>query len=477
MINKNLKNAFYIFAAIFALAFTISAQTTAFNYQGKLTDQGNAANGAYQMQFKLFDAVSGGAQIGNALSDVPVTVSQGVFAVKLDFGANAFSGANRWLEIAVRRNSGESYTTLSPREQIASSPYAVRTLSAQTADLALNSNQLGGIAASEYVTNSTGGNSFIRNGTTLQTGSFNISGGGLFGGNVGIGTTTPGVPLDVNGTIRSLRSVSSDLVAQTTGGTNSWARFYMRTPNRVWLMGTSQNFNGNQFYIGDDTAGQTRVSISTGGFFGINNTNPESGLDIRGTGLQTQQRITDNTSGNSLVLQGGAGGNMKVTGYNYATSTAVPLYLSTDGANTILNSGGGNVGIGTTTPNAKLTVIGNTTQDLNSFGMPKAMIYVDPNANILRCYNGLTGASSGNCGFSVTRTNTGIYRIDFGFQINNRLFSLAFRWQNNDRFGTITTSDDSQAGFPTPLTVNQIYVIANLADSSRVNSTFYVIVY
>ena len=75
----------------------------------------------------------------------------------------------------------------------------------------------------------------------------------------------------------------------------------------------------------DETAGATRFVISTAGFLGINNTNPQAGLDMRGTGLQTQERITDNTSVNSLVLQAGAGSNMKVTGYNYGTSTAVPL--------------------------------------------------------------------------------------------------------------------------------------------------------
>jgi hypothetical protein len=269
---------------------------------------------------------------------------------------------------------------------------------------ATNAQSLGGVAASEYVTNSTLGNSFIRNGTTLQTGSFNISGGGLFGGNVGIGTPTPGVPLDVNGTIRSLRSVSTDLVAHTTGGTNSWARFYMRTPSRVWLMGTSQNFNGNQFYIGDETAGQTRMAISTAGFFGINNTDPQSGLDIRGTGAQTQQRITDNASGNSLVLQGGAGADMKVTGYNYGTNTAVPLHLSVDGANTFLG--------------------GNAAQPRGNGGLPKAILFIDGGGSILRCYNGITGSSSGNCRFAVTNTQLGVYLIDFGFPVNDRFLQL-----------------------------------------------------
>jgi hypothetical protein len=481
---ERFKKYLILLTIVLIWAAAARAQTTAFNYQGKLTDAG-ASQATYQMQFRLFDAASGGTQIGGTIENPSVAVSDGVFSVRLDFGANAFAGADRFLEIGVRRSAGDSYTILSPRQQIASSPYSIRTLSAQQADVALDSNKLGGVAASEYVTNATVGSSFIRNGATLQTGSFNISGNALVGGLTGLGTPANGnFRLDSLGSIRAFSSASAHFVAETTGGTNTWARFYMRssnpngTINQSWFMGTSQNFNGNQFYLADETAGQTRMAITTAGLVGFGTTNPLAGLELRGTGLQTQQRITDNTSGNSLVMQSGAGANMKITGFNYGNNTAVPLYLSVDGANTILNSGGGNVGIGTATPNAKLTVIGGMTQDLNSFGMPKAMIYVDPNANILRCYNGLTGAATGNCGFSVTRPTTGLYKIDFGFQVNNRLFSLAFKWQGNDRVGTITTSDDSQAGFPTPLTVNQIYVLAKTQETAEVlNSTSYVIVY
>jgi hypothetical protein len=131
---------------LLALAcFTASAalaQTTAFTYQGKLTDAGVPANGSFQMEFKLFDSLASGGQVGSTIPDVPVTVADGIFGVMLDFGLNALSGANRWLEIAVRHNSGESYSTLSPREQIASSPYAVRTLSAASAD-SLSANCVG----------------------------------------------------------------------------------------------------------------------------------------------------------------------------------------------------------------------------------------------------------------------------------------------------------------------------------------------
>src|SRR5262245_8419435 len=85
-------------------------QMTAFTYQGKLTDNGNLANGNYDLQFKLFDALSGGNQQGATLTLISVAVSNGIFSVNLDFGAN-FPGANRYLEISVKLSGNPTYTT------------------------------------------------------------------------------------------------------------------------------------------------------------------------------------------------------------------------------------------------------------------------------------------------------------------------------------------------------------------------------
>lgn len=205
-----------IFSALLALICALVffsqatyAQTTAFTYQGRLTDAGNPASGNYLLEFRLYTAAVGGTQIGGNISDVAVTATNGVFTTRLDFGANAFPGTDRFLEISVRRNTGENYTVLSPRQQINSSPYAIRTLSAAQADLALNSNKLGGSDASQYVTTTSVGNSFIRNSTTQQTGDFNISGSGIVGGNLGIGTTAaPRATLDVAG--NAVQSLSSN---------------------------------------------------------------------------------------------------------------------------------------------------------------------------------------------------------------------------------------------------------------------------
>jgi len=135
-----------------ATACTVAAaQTTTFNYQGRLTDGGSPATGDFQMQFRLFDSIGGANQFGPTLVDLPVTATLGNFSVNLDFGSHVLAGGDRWLEIAVRRNAGESYVTLSPREQILSTPYAIRALEAVTAGSANDAAQLGGIPATSYL--------------------------------------------------------------------------------------------------------------------------------------------------------------------------------------------------------------------------------------------------------------------------------------------------------------------------------------
>jgi hypothetical protein len=51
----------------------IFAQSTAFTYQGRLQDGGAPANGSYDFQFTLWDALSGGTQ---QPQPSPVTVTK-----------------------------------------------------------------------------------------------------------------------------------------------------------------------------------------------------------------------------------------------------------------------------------------------------------------------------------------------------------------------------------------------------------------
>src|SRR5262245_20234467 len=96
------------------------AQASAFTYQGRLLDSNSApVTGNFQMQFKLHPASSGTNQIGTTLTNGPVSVSNGLFTVTIDFGAPAFDGNARWLEIGVRTNgSTNAFNILSPTQPI-----------------------------------------------------------------------------------------------------------------------------------------------------------------------------------------------------------------------------------------------------------------------------------------------------------------------------------------------------------------------
>jgi hypothetical protein len=99
---------------------------SAFTYQGRLVENGTPATGAYDFQLRLFDAPAGGAQVGATLARDDVPVGDGLFTVSLDFGAGAFTGNARWLEMAVRPGASTgAYTTLPARQELTPAPNAL----------------------------------------------------------------------------------------------------------------------------------------------------------------------------------------------------------------------------------------------------------------------------------------------------------------------------------------------------------------
>ncbi len=112
---------------------------TAFSYQGRLQQSSDPANGLYDFQFSLWDAVSSGTLVGATQALPGVIVSNGLFSAQLDFGPSPFGGNACWLEIGVRTNgSSGAYTVLNPRQAISAAPYAVYANTAGTAAVATN---------------------------------------------------------------------------------------------------------------------------------------------------------------------------------------------------------------------------------------------------------------------------------------------------------------------------------------------------
>ena len=142
----------FMFLVLGRTTSLLFAQSTAFTYQGHLNDGVNPASGRYDLRFAVFDAASTGTLQGSVLTNSATALSNGLFTVTLDFGSQ-FSGANRWLEIGVRTNGNGTFITLTSRQALTPTPYAITAGSVVS----------GGLTAGTYgnaVTLNNGGNSF-----------------------------------------------------------------------------------------------------------------------------------------------------------------------------------------------------------------------------------------------------------------------------------------------------------------------------
>ena len=156
------------------------------------------------------------------------------------------------------------------------------------------------------------------------------------GGKVGIGTTAPGETLDVNGKI------------QIRGG--NWLIFRnSNNSNYGSMRGASDTSND----VTINTNGEV-IRFKQDGKVGIGTTTPGAKLNVAGGAMRV-----DNTASTVVRLHLN----------NSGTNDYASIYADTATAykNLILNPSGGNVGIGTTTPAAKLDVngdvrIGNSTR-------------------------------------------------------------------------------------------------------------------
>ena len=339
----------------------VSAQTTTFTYQGKLTDSGNLANGNYDLQFKLFDTVTvgTGTQQGSIVTVSNVIVSNGIFTVSLDFGvcATCFNGAARFLEIAVRLNGGGSFTTLTPRQPVTSTPYAI------------NAAQLGGLAAS----------GFLQNSTSQQAASnFNISGDGTAGGTLSANFVNATTRYNLNGqtllSAAGTNNLFAGINAGTTGSNNAFFGAFAGNGNTTGINNAFFGTNAGQANTGASQnaffgtrAGQANTTGSSNAFFGFqagltNTTGVHNTFIGSGADFFLANSTGDNNTllgANSAVLTGGVGiNNATAIGFQAQVSASNSLILgSINGVNGA--TADTKVGIGTNAPSERLHVNGN----------------------------------------------------------------------------------------------------------------------
>jgi hypothetical protein len=128
-------------AIINAPLATAHAQGTAFTYQGRLNSGSAPANGNYDVVFALYNDPLIGSQVGSAITNSAVPVTNGLFTTTIDFGGAPWTGQLLYLQMLVRTNGNGTLTPLIPRQQVTPAPYAILAGS--------SSNLLGSLSAAQ----------------------------------------------------------------------------------------------------------------------------------------------------------------------------------------------------------------------------------------------------------------------------------------------------------------------------------------
>lgn len=240
---------FWIVSTLVSLAAATSAfaQSTVCTYQGELKQGSNLANGTYDLRFRLFDAASGGAQIGSTNCVNNVQVTDGKFVATFDFGLSFVTASSRFLDIEVRSDTGldcsnaGGFVVLAPRQQLTATPLAAHSKSAFS------------LAAADG----------------SPTNAVNVDNDGK----VGIGTTTPTHTVHIASTQPTLALQDTDSTLQQVG-----------------YISYRDSLNTERGWIGYGTIGDPDLSIvnaRTNGDIIVNSISGNVGILASGLGIGT----------------------------------------------------------------------------------------------------------------------------------------------------------------------------------------------
>jgi hypothetical protein len=113
-----------------------------FTYQGQLRNAGQLVNGPVDLKITMWDADTGGSQVGSTNTFNAMQLNDGRFACGLNFGNAAFDGSNRWVQVEFRNPAGSGqYQGLSPRDKITATPYALYALNGANGVWVYDTNQ------------------------------------------------------------------------------------------------------------------------------------------------------------------------------------------------------------------------------------------------------------------------------------------------------------------------------------------------
>ncbi len=291
-------------------------------------------------------------------------------------------------------------------------------------------------------------------GSTLAlTGDLNVGSGDFFvddsAGNVGIGTDSPATKLHIQngstsytwtpwgGTTAIFEGTGSgdsvvSIVAPNTGQSSVW--FGDTDHQSLGRVRYEHTNNQMEFW----TNGIERVAIDSSGNVGIGVTSPSAYLHTEGASNGTESYAKFST--------GSAAGDQILTIKSSSSRNHMALQVNTGAGATddlALNPDGGNVGIGTASPSAKLQVVGHTSIS----GVGNALRFDttgSTQSNIIQTindYETVIATNRGSAGFGVIGNSD--IRLGFGTSYNAAQTKLYINGSSGN-VGIGTTSPDAK---------------------------------
>ncbi len=380
---------------------TARAQGTAFTYQGRLNDNGVAANGSYDLRFAVFDAVTGGNQAGVARTNLATGVTNGVFAVTLDFGG-IFTGASYWLDIGVRTNGAGTFVGLTPRQPLLPVPYA---MFANTAGNLSGTVSNSALPASPSFSGTVSGGSFSGSGANLTS----INAGNISSGTLADARLSGNVALRAGGnTFTETQVFDGQIRLDTTNGfsQSSSGNFYIDAPFLVGgRVAVLENGNVGVGVTSPIQKLQVAGTATVTGSVGIGTTNPTQKLHVVGNALLTgaldlPATATINGGPNRIFLSDPSLQNVFIGQVSGIGNT-------TGGNNTAV----GNQALPNNTTGTFNTAIGNLALDSNTTAS------FNTATGALALFSNTTGSQNTAGGFEALFNNTtGINNTAIGFE-------------------------------------------------------------
>jgi hypothetical protein len=362
-----------------AYCICVSGQGTGFTYQGLLNNNGVPSSGSYDLTFKLFNAPTAGSQGGITLTNSATTVSNGLFIAVLDFGNGVFSGTSYWLEIAVRTNGNGAFTTLSPRQAITPSPYAIYS---PTAGAATTAGTAGSALSATTAANFSG--ALSGDVTGAQSNTLVSTVGGQSAANLASGASLANASTSANSpnaivrrdasgnfsvgavTATSVIGNGSGLTSLNAGSLSSGTVGDARLSTNVPLLTGNNAFSGSNNFTGV-TVATNASNVMAGAFTGNLNGSASNATNFSGplsgevTGTQSATVVGAVGGQSSASIANGVQAANNATSAN-ATGTIVKRDASGNfAAGTITAALAGNASTATTATNFSGSLLGDVT--------------------------------------------------------------------------------------------------------------------